>query len=686
MSRAKHKTIRYQVEEQIRRALEIAYPDLPAVRFEVFKPREKAFGDFASNVAMVTAKTLGARPAEVAERITGRIDLSSGLIASVEVKAPGFINIALSLEAYLEKLKEIAGCDRDEAYGSTDIGRGEKIQVEFVSANPTGPLNVVSARAAAVGDSLVRLLRRIGYNAQSEFYVNDSGTQVELLGESLKARFCETLGARCDIPEGGYPGQYLVGIAEKVSQLAQWADLATATAGRCLAGRSIIDETALVSEFVAGEVGGRDTGADRIRAHLEGYIAFRRQLDEGASAYWPSLYICNLAEKGLDLNGIMTPLVWLDRYLSFAGASAPSAAEAQLPGHRAAEVFLGEVFVEAGFDFSSFAVAEIVREQRMSLERFGNRPEGGLRFDSWFRESSLKDDIGRLLNLLISDARFVSEKEGAVWLRNIDQEEQDEWVIRRSTGQPTYFASDIAYHINKRRRGFDQVIDIWGPDHHGHIGRMQTAMQIASDVIPDLDIGPEWLRVLIAQQVNLIRAGDRVQMSKRAGEYVTLDDVVNEVGADVARFFFLMRRCNSHLDFDLDLAKLQSEENPVYYVQYAHARISSIIEFARQNGFEEIPPQGADLTLLAADEEIDLIKALADFDDLVVGAALSLEPHRLTGYLMDVAARFHRFYHNHRVVTDDRPLSEARLYLCYAVRTITRSALSLLGISAPQKM
>ncbi len=686
MSKAKHQTIRQQVEEQIRKALEAVYPDLPAVRFEVFKPREKAFGDFASNAAMVTAKMLGVKPAEVAERITRRIDLSSGLIASVEIKGPGFINIALSLEAYLDKLREIAGCDDDETYGGSDIGRGGKIQVEFVSANPTGPLNVVSARAAAVGDSLVRLLRRIGYDAHSEFYVNDSGTQVELLGESLKARFCETLGGRCDIPEGGYPGQYLVGIAEKVAQLAQWADLATAAAGRGLAGRSTIDETTLVSEFVAEEVGSRDDGADEIRAHLEGYLVFRRELDEGTSAYWPPLYICHLSEKGLDLNGIMTPLVWIDRYLSFAGASAPSIGEPELPAHSAAEVFLGEVLPEAGFDFSSFAVAEIVREQRMSLERFGNRPEGGLHFDNWFRESSLRDDIARLLNLLISDARFVLEKEGAVWLRNIDEVEQDEWVIRRSTGQPTYFASDIAYHINKRRRGFDQVIDIWGPDHHGHIGRMQAAMQIASDVIPDLDIGPDWLRVLIAQQVNLIRAGDRVQMSKRAGEYVTLDDVVNEVGADVARFFFLMRRCNSHLDFDLDLAKQQSDENPVYYVQYAHARISSIIEFARQNGFEEIPPDGADLSLLVAEEEIDLIKALADFDDLVMGAALSLEPHRLTGYLMDVAAKFHRFYHNHRVVTGDRRLSEARLYLCYAVRTVTRSALSLLGISAPQQM
>ena len=425
---------------------------------------------------------------------------------------------------------------------------------------------------------------------------------------------------------------------------------------------------------------------DTIGSYLDAYLAFKQDLPEARGRIWPALYVCHLARKGLEFNAIMAPLVWLDRYLSFASASTPSAEGPGPPSERAADVFLGEVFEGIGFDFSRFAVAEIVRQQRSSLERFGNRPEGGLHFDEWFRESALREDVSRLLETLISDGRFTAERDGAVWLRDRDEAQQDEWVIRRSTGQPTYFLSDIVYHINKRRRGFDEVIDIWGPDHHGHVARMQTAMQIASRLLGDLEIGPDWLRVLIAQQVNLIREGERVQMSKRAGEYVTLDDVVDEVGADVARFFFLMRRCNSHLDFDLDLAKQQSDENPVYYVQYAHARISSIIEFARQNGFEEIPPPGADLALLSSDEEVAVVKTLADFDDLVLGAAASLEPHRLTGYLTDLAAAFHRFYHNHRVVTEDRATSEARLYLCYAVRVIIRSALSLMGISAPDQM
>jgi len=230
------------------------------------------------------------------------------------------------------------------------------------------------------------------------------------------------------------------------------------------------------------------------------------------------------------------------------------------------------------------------------------------------------------------------------------------------------------------------VIDIWGPDHHGHVGRMQVAMDVISEVLPDTEIPEGWLEILIAQQVNLIREGKRVVMSKRAGEYVTLDDVVEEVGADVARFFFLMRRSNSHLDFDLDLAKQTSEENPVYYVQYAHARICSVLDFARDSGHKEVPALGADLSLLAAEEEMDVIKALCDFDDLVKSSAASLEPHRLTTYLIELAAKYHRFYHNHRVVTDDLALSESRLYLCYAVRTVIRSALSLLGISAPANM
>jgi arginyl-tRNA synthetase len=679
-------TIREEVDNVIRAALVAAYPELRDLRFEVSRPRDKAFGDLATNVAMVAAKELKTNPMETAGKMAEAIAVPSDLIASIDIKKPGFINLVISPGTYLKKLRDIGSVATDEDYGRADVGKGSKVQVEFVSANPTGPLNVVSARAAAVGDALVRLLDRVGYDAKSEFYVNDSGTQVELLGNSLKARFREAIGEKSDVPEGGYPGEYLISIAQRVKQLAMWADRASeAVTGTVLADGGA-DEAGLLDQFMGKEA---ETGkaVAELRADLDACITFKAGLTGDRLALWPALYACHLAAVGLTFNEIMAGLIWLNRYMSFVRALDKTLGPALIEASgKAARVFLGDVFEETGFDFQRFAVAEIVEGQRASLGRFGSRPEGGLRYDRWFHESSLKQDVEDISRTLVSDGRFVTEREGAVWLKGGEEEEEEEWVIRRSTGQPTYFLSDITYHINKRRRGFEQVIDIWGPDHHGHVARMQTAMQVASDVMPDLEIGQDWLRILIAQQVNLIKDGKRVQMSKRAGEYVTLDDLVKDVGADVARFFFLMRRCNSHLDFDLDLARKQSDENPVYYVQYAHARISSIIEFARQSGFEEIPAPGADLSLLASEEELEVIRALADFDDLVIGAALVLEPHRLTGYLTDLASRFHRFYHNHRVVTDDRAMSEARLYLCYAVRTVIRSALSLIGISAPEKM
>jgi arginyl-tRNA synthetase len=678
--------IRIELERVFEAALRKAFPDAAEIRFEVSKPRDKAFGDYATNVAMVAAKKLRVNPIEVAARVVDEIDVPSALIAAIEVRKPGFINLVVAPETYTLKLKAIATSE-DGAYGSADIGKSRKVQVEFVSANPTGPLNVVSARAAAVGDALVRLLSRVGYDAYSEFYINDSGTQVELLGASLMARFREVLGQTCLIPEGGYPGEYLKVIAGEVAALARAADGmidVEAAAGLLPAPDH---ERREVARFIDETFAGEPDELACQKGSFDDYLDFRAGLSADRLAAWPALYVCRLSASGLNSAEITERLMWVQRFRSSlrdagsrAGAEAPDAPDA------AERVFLGEAVDGVAFDFARFAVRGIVEGQRASLERFGNRPEGGLRFDRWFHESSLRDDVADVCRTLISDGRFVIEKEGAVWLKGGEEEDQDEWVIRRSTGQPTYFLSDITYHVNKRRRGFDRVIDIWGPDHHGHVARMQTAMQVASEVLPDVEIDKDWLTILIAQQVNLIKDGKRVQMSKRAGEYVTLDDVVNDVGADVARFFFLMRRCNSHLDFDLDLARMQSDENPVYYVQYAHARISSILKYAGESGYDKMPPSEADLLLLSSEEELDVIKALADFDDLVVASALALEPHRLTGYLVDLASRFHRFYHNHRVVTDDRAATLARLYLCYAVRAVIRSALSLLGISAPDQM
>jgi arginyl-tRNA synthetase len=706
------KTIRQQLEATVRAALARAFPEQEELRLELSRPREKAFGDFATNAAMVAGKKLGLNPMDAARKIVEEIEVPSPLIASVDIKKPGFINIEVARSAYLEKLREIATFPDDTRYGMAPTGRGKKVQVEFVSANPTGPLNVVSARAAAVGDALVRLLRRTGYDVRSEFYINDSGTQVELLGESLKARFRQALGEKCEIPEGGYPGEYLTEAAEEIvpeKMLQSLAQALESPAGGTddaaererAAGflPALEDEREHIDRFLEDTIAANPDERRNKRTYFDDYFAFREALEPEHVSLWMPLYVCHLSSLGLTFTGDMLDrLVWIERFRSYLRAQRVEGITVEDGGMMSAgRVFLGELVEGVGFDFSRFAVAEIVRTQQASLERFygpvetlraklGVAPGEGLRFDSWFRESSLKHDVDEMLRTLLSDGRFVVEKEGAVWLKGGDEEDANEWVMRRSTGQPTYFLSDIAYHVNKRKRGFEQVIDIWGPDHHGHVGRMQTAMKVVSHVLPDLEIGEDWLRVLIAQQVNLIKDGSRVQMSKRSGEYVTLDDMVSEVGADVARFFFLMRRCNSHLDFDVDLAMKTSEENPVYYVQYAHARISSILEFARQNGYREIPPPLADLALLAAEEELEVIRTLAGFDELVRVSALALEPHRITTYLVDLAGKFHRFYHNHRVVTDDRALSDARLYLCFAVRSILRSALSLIGISAPDSM
>jgi arginyl-tRNA synthetase len=638
---------------------------------------------------------LGANPMQVAEKIAGRVQVPSLLIASIDLAKPGFINIVVAHDAYFEKIKDIATFSEDQAYGRCPgIGQARKVQVEFVSANPTGPLNVVSARAAAVGDALVKLLDRAGYDVKSEFYINDSGTQVELLGESLKARFREAIGEPGEIPEGGYPGGYLQEIARGVLQLAHGTDNLGQREQVAGFRPALEEEERCIQKFLHNITIPEER--ENQKGWFDDYLAFRKTLTPDHLHLWPSLYVCHLSHEGMRTSDMIHRLSLIEKFrVSLRGAQPPGPAEPKAEMVLSQEVFLGRAVSDVAFDFARVAVDEIVSLQRESLTRFSNLPYGGFRFDTWFKESSLKQATQEVFDALVSDGRFVVEKEGAFWLKGGGEGEEDEWVITRSTGQPTYFLSDIAYHVNKRKRGFEQVIDIWGPDHHGHVARMKTAMQVASQVIPGLDIAEDWLSILIAQQVNLIRDGKRVQMSKRAGEYVTLDDVVREIapdpdeprtGADVARFFFLMRRCNSHLDFDLDLAKKMSDENPVYYVQYAHARICSILEHAKESGYDEIPPPGAELSLLASDEELEVMKALAEFEDLVIGSALALEPHRIPIYLIDLAGKFHRFYHNHRVVTGDKAMSEARLYLCSAVRTVLRSAMSVIGISAPDSM
>jgi arginyl-tRNA synthetase len=621
--------LRNAIREAVLQTGLVTEATLPPVIVEV--PREREHGDFSTNIAMLIwdrggaiAKDTGitrvlggdvagtipsgidkTSPIAVAEAIAARIDKAKAKLENIEVVSPGFINMHLS-HAYLEENARSV-ITQGERYGTSDFGKGSTVQVEFVSANPTGPLNVVSARAAAVGDCLVRLLRACGYDTQSEFFVNDSGTQVELLGLSLKARVEELLGkGEVKVPEEGYQGQYLIDLAKEIPR-----------------------EKAL-------EMLGKSDSKGPVNKDAEGQAS----RSKGAGSRDPE-------GRGLPSKG--------------------TGSEATGRGG-------------AG-DFTKFALERMHEAQKRDLTEFG------VKFDRWFRESSLhasgyvEETFYRLKN-----SGFVYEKDGASWFRSSELGDGQDRVLRKSPsdpshpmGEPTYFLSDIAYHRDKFERGFRKVIDIWGPDHHGHVPRMKAAARA-------LGYPEDWLEVLIVQWVRLMRGKAPVSMSKRAGEFITLVDLIREVGVDCARFFFLMRRLNSHLDFDLDLAKKQSEENPVYYVQYAHARVSSIMGFATEGGIGLCGLDEADLSLLKEPEEMALLKLLVSYPEQVRAACLSREPQRITAYLTALATALHQFYHNHRVVGVEPRLMQARLVLVRAVKIVIKNGLELIGVSAPEKM
>ncbi|MCX5753679.1 MAG: arginine--tRNA ligase [Candidatus Krumholzibacteria bacterium] len=528
--------------------------DREAIQIE--RPADTAHGDLSSNVALIAAKQLKRDPRELAAEIAARVKTDADFVDRVEVAGPGFINFAFSRKYIAEQVKEIVRLGA--SYGDGDLGRGRKVQVEFVSANPTGPLVIVSARAAAIGAALVKILRKAGYDVQAEYYVNDAGSQVAKLGLSLLARFRQRLGEDVPFPEEGYPGEYLVEIAREIPE------------------------------------------------------------DDGRA--------------------------WL-----------------ALPQDTAVTAF------------GQAALEKIMHMIQSDLELFG------VRYDNFFRESGLYADneIWRTLDLL-KERGVVYGEDGAQWFRSAELGDEKDRVLVRSDGSPTYFLADAAYHLNKLRRGFTQAIDLWGPDHHGHIKRMQSVSRV-------LGAPADWPEVLIVQWVRLVEEGKVVSMSKRGGEFVTLRDLVEDVGADAAKFFFLMRKTSAHLDFNLTLARKESDENPVYYVQYAHARISSVVAYAREQGVD-FPADTSCVELLTEAEEIELMRKLVIFPELIRGAALTREPHFLTAYAQQLAAEFHRFYHVCRIVSSNRRLSEARLLLAEATRVVLAESLRVLGVSAPEKM
>ncbi|MFQ5708431.1 MAG: arginine--tRNA ligase [bacterium] len=523
--------------------------------FSLERPKSAAHGDLSTNVAMLLAASLKRRPREIATDLLQALQTESALISKAEVAGAGFINFHLSRDYFRAALQSILAAGQD--FGHADWGQHTKVQIEFVSANPTGPLNVVSARAATVGDVLASLMQAVGFEVEREFYVNDAGRQVKLLGMSLSSRYMELLGLQEPFPEEGYHGDYIRDYARELA----------------------------------------DQEGDRY-ARLE------------QEQRWAQ--------------------------------------------------------------FTRLAVEKMIAEQKTVLGHYR------VNFDHWFRESKLRQrNAHEAVLRRLAEQGHLYEKEGAQWFAASQFGDEKDRVLVTSAGEPTYFLVDIAYHLDKFQRGFEKIYDLWGPDHHGYINRMKAALEA-------LGYDRSRFEVKIIQQVNLLEKGQVVKMSKRAGKIIEMRELIEEVGVDVARYFFVARRNESPLDFDMDLAKNTSEENPVFYVQYAHARICNILKFAEEKKIAR--SEQSDLARLTELEEFDLIKKLLEFPDVVTKAAKFLEPHRLPNYLHELAATFHRFYHHRRVVTDDEALTGARLVLVEATRIVLANALALLGITAPERM
>jgi arginyl-tRNA synthetase len=549
------------------------------VAFE--KPRPE-HGDLSTNVALVLAKRLDRRPREFAGELAAALKLDRDVVESVEVAGAGFINFRLARPYQVARLLDIWQERGD--FAAIRTGAGRRINVEYISANPTGPLNVVSARAGAFGSTLVHLLDAIGYDAHSEYYVNDSGRQINLLGQSLRARYLQLCGEEAPFPEEGYRGEYI--------------------------------------EQMAVELRGLDSQAIQAAGAVFDDESFQRVTPpEGNAEEWR-------------------------------GLPAPESARC----------------------FARYALMKILTWQRETCRRYG------LRFDTWYFESELHETrrIERTLELLRRHGA-VEEREGALWFKSTTYGDEEDRVLVRSDGTPTYFLADVAYHHHKFQRGFEHAIDFWGPDHHGHIVRMQGAMRALG--IPD-----GWLEIQILQQVNFLEHGRPLEMSKRKGQFVTMDALCDEVGADVAKYLFLTRKPQSHLDFDLDLARQQSNENPVYYVKYAHARICSVLRKAAEAGITPGEPDPRALESLADPHEWALVRELVHLPQIVVGAAATREPHRLSGYAYEVAGLFHQFYHECVILGPDPAVTHARLHLCLITRRVIALVLDLIGIEAPESM
>ncbi len=561
----------------------------PEIRIE--RARDKAHGDYACNIAMVLAKTARCKPRDLAVRIQAALPASDH-IDKIEIAGPGFINFHLAPHAFHAVVAQIL--EAGEAYGHSTAGNGQFVQVEFVSANPTGPLHVGHGRGAAYGAAVADLLVAAGFRVHREYYVNDAGRQMDILATSLWLRYLEQLGEPITFPSNGYQGQYVIDIASALMRKHE---------------RIFHQPAGAVMDKLPPDAQGDGSGDKE--THIDALIQRCKQL-------------------------------------------------------------LGEADYRTVFDFGLQAILDDIREDLLDF---------GVAYEEWFSERSLvaQGIVDRALERLKLSGH-VYERDGAWWFRSSSFGDEKDRVLIRENGQATYFAHDIAYHMDKLERGFDRVIDIWGADHHGYVPRVKAALAALGD-------SPERLDVLLVQFANLYRGGEKVAMSTRSGQFVTLRELREEVGNDAARFFYVMRKCEQHMDFDLDLAKSQSSDNPVYYIQYAHARICSVMRQLEEKGLTLDEAQGlAHLPRLVEDHEQALMMLLARYPETIESAAMSHEPHQVAYFLRDLANALHTYYNAHPFIVDDEALRNARLTLILATRQVIHNGLALLGVSAPETM
>ena len=548
--------------------------------------KDNSHGDYATNIALMLSKQAKMSPVELAKIIIDQFEQKS-FIKKIEIAGPGFINFFMSQETSSSIVNEII--DQAALYGSSEIGHGKKVLLEYVSANPTGPLHVGHGRGAAYGATVSNLLRNAGFIVDNEYYVNDAGRQMDILTVSIYLRYLTICGESLRFPDNGYQGQYIHDIAQVIYE-------------------------ASGQEF-----------------HLKSDLVFENVSKDGSEGGDKEIHIDQLIERAKSILG--------DRFKA--------------------------VF--------KVGIESILGGIKNDLAEFG------VIFEKWFSEQSLIDSgLSEACISKLKDSKNLYEKDGALWFKTTNYGDEKDRVVVRDNGNHTYFASDIAYHLEKLERGYDKIINVWGADHHGYIPRVKASIEA-------LGHDPNKLEILLVQFANLYRGGSKVQMSTRSGSFVTLEDLRAEVGNDAARFFYILRKSEQHMDFDLDLAKSKTNENPVYYIQYAHARICSVFRQADEKEIE-LDVSQTNLTLLTEEIEKDLLRELSRFKSVLESSAIQYEPHQLAYYLRDLSNHFHSYYNACKFIVDDKNLTQARLALISATQQILKNGLSILGVGAPESM